>query len=723
MRSNTHLKPRIDFAPRTQFMSNTSPRTLSLRDIAAWQFPLLCNPPIVVGLPSLQRGAVWNAGQIELLWDSIMRGFPIGALVVCPKLSDQGTRSGRHGGGWNEKDITHHLLDGQQRSNAIALAYVDALNAEDPSATLWIDLAPSLTQGSTRQFLLRVLTRAHPWGYRSSDDAAYLSVPAKRAALAKYSQTKRPAVTAAWPHEACTPIPFAWLIEASAEKFWPDVLAKCATANAHPWAAAAADMISDHLAQSKPHLQRIEDGLSLARGLRLVALEVPTEALQGRSAQEESDGSADSEQRIYNVEHLFQRLNSAGTELRGEELMFSMIKAYWPDIEKSFDAIHDKHGKSFLPMPGSRLATLGARAALMQSNVVPPALSIARIRSLAQNRNEERARIENYLGIDLAREGHAHESDLHQNLRLIDEWLLYDCSDGIGLPAALRATIAIRAPIVFLLLLHLAQRVRAECDSQRAAFRRPILGLATTLQWFGTDTDSVVEKIITALPNAMSPTVFTGILKPFFPTQMKIMSPDTLAAVIPVASADEGELNDWHHWSRISQGMNEQQQREFGESERAAWWKVLQSRELLLYAQRAYIAERFADYDPSCVDLREGQNRPWDFDHLLPNDVLSNNQGFRKACRAWGNTIANFRVAPLEDNRSRKDDQLNKSLITEVDLAHSFVRDQSACDAFSMTWHDLNDEGKVARFMNTARQRLIDIYNEWYVTLDIGSLL
>ena len=34
-------------------------------------------------LPSIQREYVWDTTQIETLFDSLMRGYPIGALVLC----------------------------------------------------------------------------------------------------------------------------------------------------------------------------------------------------------------------------------------------------------------------------------------------------------------------------------------------------------------------------------------------------------------------------------------------------------------------------------------------------------------------------------------------------------------------------------------------------------------------------------------------------------------
>ena len=58
---------------------------LSLAEIAAWQ---VAHPParpgsIVAALPALQRGAVWKVEQIEELWDSMLRRFPIGSFIIA----------------------------------------------------------------------------------------------------------------------------------------------------------------------------------------------------------------------------------------------------------------------------------------------------------------------------------------------------------------------------------------------------------------------------------------------------------------------------------------------------------------------------------------------------------------------------------------------------------------------------------------------------------------
>jgi len=62
---------------------------LSIRDIAGWQLPefddLACEG--VAALPGLQRSAVWKARQVEALWNSLVRGFPIGSFLVTRNMS------------------------------------------------------------------------------------------------------------------------------------------------------------------------------------------------------------------------------------------------------------------------------------------------------------------------------------------------------------------------------------------------------------------------------------------------------------------------------------------------------------------------------------------------------------------------------------------------------------------------------------------------------------
>ena len=116
----------------------------SIREIWNWKNNII--------IPDIQRGLVWNAAQIEVFWDSILRGIPIGFFTIS-KI--------------NNENI---LLDGQQRWNAI-------ISAKDTkNGTLWCCI-PSKNSNIyiyNRKYLFRWTTDDHPWGWHfDADEKSY----------------------------------------------------------------------------------------------------------------------------------------------------------------------------------------------------------------------------------------------------------------------------------------------------------------------------------------------------------------------------------------------------------------------------------------------------------------------------------------------------------------------------------------------------------------------
>jgi hypothetical protein len=200
--------------------------------------------------------------------------------------------------------------------------------------------------------------------------------------------------------------------------------------------------------------------------------------------------------------------------------------------------------------------------------------------------------------------------------------------------------------------------------------------------------------------------------------------------LIPKLSHSDEKLSHWSFWRSIivagPVGQPVSDPVAQAARERDTWpflSRVINSRGMLLYGQRALLSSRFNDFDPSRIDIQEGKkNRPWDYDHILPSAVLNGNHGqFRDACRQLSNTIGNLRAWPLEENRSRRDEYANKS-IRQQDFADSILN-QEWCDAFSLTWEGVDDVPKAAEFMNAARSRILHIYSDWFNSLEIGKLL
>ena len=99
-------------------------------------------------IPPLQRGLVWNAARMEALWDSVLRGIPIGAISIR----------------------NNEIFDGQQRTHAISVGLNGGCSKEDEEI-LWLDLSPN-GKKRVRKFYFRTTTLAHPWGYQLNDDEA-----------------------------------------------------------------------------------------------------------------------------------------------------------------------------------------------------------------------------------------------------------------------------------------------------------------------------------------------------------------------------------------------------------------------------------------------------------------------------------------------------------------------------------------------------------------------
>ncbi len=434
---------------------------------------------------------------------------------------------------------------------------------------------------------------------------------------------------------------------------------------------------------------------------------------------------------ISSVEHLFQRLNSAGTELRGEELAYSMIKAYWPRIEESIDAIENLQKKRHQPMPGSQLAALGARAALIGmtnlSGRLPAALSISRIRSMAHDSKQvaEKQCLLKYFGIDDPQADVASFSncDLHCNLRQIDEWLLYrPGSDDFSLPPVLRTSLARSAPDVYLLLLYFAQRVRSEGQDQQQieALRRPILALTTALHWFCEKPEKAVNKLYNTVfcQRELTAETFNGVLHSI-ELSCGLRSPALLAEIIPAPNA--ANLATWRLWNiTLHDHPDEEKSRRIRDAPFID--RVLKKRSLLIYAQRQFMCRRFEGFDPARVDTWKESNRPWDFDHILPSATLYDKRGAKHkgVCDQWVNSIGNLRAWPLEENRSKG---MDANTIDDKQLKDSFIGGSAERNAFTVERNEIDKPDKALAFVTAVRARTIRIYEEWFDQLGIVTLL
>lgn len=253
-----------------------------------------------------------------MLWDSILRRFPIGAFTL------------------SHKDEKYELIDGQQRWNAVALGYGTLLHED---CILWLDLKPDDkvwgNSKTTRKYIIRATTKAHPWGYKANDECNTLNTAEKRAALLEfgistdneYKGTIKLADT--YPIESGLPIPLCWMIVAGEEHSEDkDGFAKCIM-----------DKIKENKVSRTFKLKKVDeinDGLIVKyyeAFKNLLHYKVPTINILQETIDNESE-EKDEAGALSDIEILFNRIGTGGTPITQSELMYSAVKAYWPELTK-----------------------------------------------------------------------------------------------------------------------------------------------------------------------------------------------------------------------------------------------------------------------------------------------------------------------------------------------------------------------------------------------------
>ncbi len=633
-----------------------------------------------VRIPAIQRGLVWKPHQVELLWDSILRQFPIGAFTLS-HLHTEGT------------DI-YNLIDGQQRWNAVGLGY-GTLSHED--CILWFDLKPDDkvwgNSKTTRKYIIRATTKAHPWGYKANDDCNTLNTAQKRVALQEFGVNTDNeykgtiSLTETYPIESELPIPLCWMIVAGEEHSEDkDGFVKCIM-----------DKIEENKTSRKFKLKQVDeinDGLIVKYYEAFKSLshyKVPTINILQETIDNESEDKGEAGA-LSDIEILFNRIGTGGTPITQSELMYSAVKAYWPKLAEENDRL------AKLYMPPHTLISLAFQLVLSSMGKgLERAPSVAKIRKLASDDGVREAINQLYLT-------DGKDSIMSHILVTVDHWLTnYD-----KIPKVLRTTIARKSPEVYLLLMIFAKWKIDTKNEDESLFR----ATAYYLHWMVGDKFGVANSIYQAVAKAKNEISKWGniIKQELLMSCVRgnitpLLSPEAFKGLFTI----EGDKN----WRPNGNGRGSM-----------PWWPlwktVSYNREMLLYAQREYMCKKFPNYDPARQDLWEDKNRPWDFDHIIPQDWIhryrSHRQAYTNYCEVWKNNNGNMAAIPFWVNRA-KSNEANWEEYKKNPIG--LLADEQISDFGKLFNAMLNGDAKQAKcFAGKTFTRMYKIYKEVYALLE-----
>ena len=576
-----------------------------------WQIASWTSDESEVLIPALQRGLVWKPRQVELLWDSILRGFPIGSFMLSDIVNKEG--SGKY-----------YLMDGQQRYNAISIGFNTVKAAR---AVLWIDLLPPSSKNSTRSFWIKATTPPHPWGYKNDDDANRLNTAEKRKALKEFNlkgniYNDHFSLEETWPVEANLPIPLFCLLKAAEKTSDADTFVKEVFAEFNSTDFSYRFSFNEKIKHSNVALTYLRDVLFPAfnalKDYMITCNHLPKEVMETETTEESMAQTT--------LEVLFTRLNTGGTAISRDDLNYSAIKAYWPSIKEVNDHLAEKY------MSPSKLVMLAFRLALTSEDdkSFKGEMTIKQIRSAAI-KTDERDKIESLYD----------NNQLETILTKVDEWLGAKGDSVLRTPNILRTIIARNSPDVYLLLMYMA---RKDMESPINLSAYEIKALAFLLHWFGNDKKHCVQEIFHRFKNGIN---ISNILQGI----SRLMHDCHLLHVYTPKEVEElfiiGNSKGWRIWNSLPAPAKHFFNRTF-------WYGTAEAKQMLLYAERQYLNTHFRNYDPARQDMWAEENRPWDFDHIVPQEWISNKRGeFRDYDKDWLWSIGNMAAISFEANRSK----------------------------------------------------------------------
>lgn len=253
-------------------------------------------------LPAIQRKFVWSPEQIELLFDSIMRKYPINSLMLWEITSDDiknnykfysflrkyKQRFGETNAYFNSKGRSDHffaVIDGQQRLNSLYIG-LKGTYAMKLSHKWWVDNEDTLPP------MKLYLNITKPYEQNTEIDKEYEFKFLRKEKVAKENALK--------------------------EKHWFEV--------------------GEILAMEKPKDQftylrnnGLEDNDYAQETLDLLSMTINKDRILNYFVEDEQNPDK--------VLDIFIRTNDGGTKLTFSDLLMSFLTAYWPDARENFDEL------------------------------------------------------------------------------------------------------------------------------------------------------------------------------------------------------------------------------------------------------------------------------------------------------------------------------------------------------------------------------------------------
>lgn len=607
--------------------------SISIRDLVDWS---LAKGGRRLLMPPIQRSVVWSNEQVINYWDSLLRGYPAGMMLVHrPHKTETQSSKARdaHGTTRDAHASDLLLLDGQQRIASILLGFGEGQMKEN--RRLWVDLGTISNKSVGLKFQLRISSTGQPFGYRpdAPNQKAELHKRRKRWEEweEKHPDRRRPQ-------------------DAFLDAEGSDIIdAKCAVPFAkvcellrrgHDSAIAT---LSEYEGSSPTTIHDFITALESALRSKVVLQLVETRIVDNQE----------------DYLRFFERVGQGGTRLSDDELTYSIIKHEYPEIHDRMKEVMKSAGR-FAGEVDLVLAALRVAKAVAPWEGAKEGERISRPTPAFVSQLKDRGRVQSKFFEMIPPSGR--EGQLRAALIQVRKALSYD---GDIHPRGLPAMLLGRLPkeLVDVLILFVVMR---GVESPWTEDARTSL-TAFTLHWLlfvNNDSKAASHAFEYALVNG----AFT---RESIRNLVKQYEDDGIAYFLPRRSVlsdlwnqVEKGTHKLRSWTERFTAADHADEHKPGEALRVLSTSEERVKRALLWLQRDYIAKTFPDYDPTSD---RDEDLPIDLDHIVPQELFGfdwrrsnirlESEAISDNFRYWrstiGNSLGNRRWLAVSDNRSR----------------------------------------------------------------------
>lgn len=741
------------------FFGGKSVVSVSLEDWMAWASGQQDVKRHVV-LPMIQRGSVWAPHKLLDLWDTLLRGMPIGAMMASEtvagisikKIGEIGTRESMLG------DIS--LIDGQQRTLSLLAGWPQGLVKPLRPVAIWVDL----TDAAQGEYLFRLwaTTKAQPYGYaRASMGGQSLSkLERSKLRLANQAWEKLDALTL-WkrpdfmPWEAKFALPLTELIanRVRLQAFVQERMTSYRNALEAKIISAAgsndeiSQQVSRHFSEKFKALPADSDlkkcvYLLEAAIANVLACEFPVINVRRESFDDLTSHSED-----VNTDPplaiLFKRVGTGGEPLSNADYVYSVIKHHAPEVHNMVEALLEDekiraiYTPSTLVMSAVRLTMLTLKADDSKGQKVTDSAKLDKATFARLVRNHK-GFIEEFKAA-IGKDG-----TFATCLKQVLDKLSYN-KDGFrtGLPKHSLCLI----PIPLLETIMAWKTLRNPTADAMERSRLPMVRFVLQGNLCVLDYAKASEVAIKALKgddtaNDSTPfpdhVLMDALSEGDKATAYRLPSPESLMA-IPGLTESPPDINGLRGWTRFSVKEDADMYRKHQVEIYKRWWnrKGGHVHPMLLWLQRDYVFEKF-EQQPALAGMDE--ETPFDFDHILPSAQWANWTGAVKEHRFidhplrdgektldntghWhiGNSLGNIHILESSENRSFGDDSVCIKLEKEAFVKNALIPEDdkklwntaSGADDSSRKW----EWPRAEAFQYAVEKRVFALYKQFYDAL------